>query len=123
MPTPLLQAAPMTHVADVERTVLFYQMLGMQLASTHRAPDGRLVWADLRAGTSRMMFTLASGPIDSSQQAILFYLYSESLVALREELIAAGIEVGPIRYPFYMEKGEIRLEDPDRYVLLIGQAG
>jgi hypothetical protein len=53
----------------------------------------------------------------------LFYLYSPDLIALREHLLAVGVKVLPITYPEYMPKGEIREEDPDGYVLLIGQAG
>jgi hypothetical protein len=59
----------------------------------------------------------------AGQQAVLFYLYTDDLIALREVLLASGVAVSEISYPFYMEKGEIRLEDPDGYVLLIGQIG
>jgi hypothetical protein len=68
------------------------------------------------------MLTRASAPVIPSQQAILFYLYSPDLIALREHLLAAGVKVSPITYPEYMPKGEIRVEDPDGYVLLIGQS-
>jgi hypothetical protein len=69
------------------------------------------------------MVTRASEPVVPSQQAVLFYLYSPNLVALREHLITAGVRVSPITYPEYMPKGEIRVDDPDGYCLLIGQAG
>jgi hypothetical protein len=69
------------------------------------------------------MFARASEPVIPSQQAVLFYLYSPDLIALREHLLASGVNVSPITYPEYMPKGEIRVEDPDGYVLLIGQAG
>jgi hypothetical protein len=42
---------------------------------------------------------------------------------LRDHLSAQGVKVSAITYPQYMPKGEIRVEDPDGYVLLIGQAG
>jgi uncharacterized glyoxalase superfamily protein PhnB len=113
----------MTHVADIARTIEFYEQLGAKLGGTHRNPRGQLVWASMTAGDSFFMFSLASGPIDAGQQAVLFYLYSENLVALREHMVAQGIEVSPITHPFYMEKGEMRAEDPDGYVLLIGQKG
>jgi hypothetical protein len=64
----------------------------------------------------------ASGPIIADQQAVLFYLYSPDLIALREHLLAKGVKVSEITYPDYMPKGEIRIEDPDGYVLLVGQA-
>ncbi len=52
----------------------------------------------------------------------MYYLYASNLVSLREDLLAKGIKVSAITYPQYMRKGEVRVEDPDGYVLLIGQA-
>jgi hypothetical protein len=37
--------------------------------------------------------------------------------------VANGVKVSPIAYPSYMPKGEIQVDDPDGYTLLIGQAG
>jgi hypothetical protein len=54
---------------------------------------------------------------------VLFYLYSPDLIALRAHLQSSGVKVSPITYPDYMPKGEIRVDDPDGYCLLIGQAG
>jgi hypothetical protein len=54
---------------------------------------------------------------------VLFYLYSPNVVTLREHLRAEGVHVSSITYPDYMPKGEVRVEDPDGYTLLIGQAG
>jgi uncharacterized glyoxalase superfamily protein PhnB len=113
----------MTHVVDIACTIAFYEQLGAKLGGTHRNPQGQLVWASMMAGDSFFMFSLASGPIIAEQQAVLFYLYSANLVALREQMVARGIEVSPITHPFYMEKGEMRAQDPDGYVLLIGQTG
>jgi hypothetical protein len=36
--------------------------------------------------------------------------------------VASGVKVSAISYPDYMPKGEIRVDDPDGYTLLIGQA-
>jgi hypothetical protein len=68
------------------------------------------------------MFARASAPVIPSQQAVLFDLYSPDLVALREHLLVSNIKVSPITYPDYMPKGEIRVEDPDGYCMLIGQS-
>ena len=78
--------------------------------------------ADLKRSVD-LMFARASAPVIASQQAVLFYLYSPNLVALREHLVANGVKVSPISYPDYMPKGEVRIDDPDGYCLLIGQAG
>ena len=114
---------PMAHAANVQRSVDFYQKLGMEVRGSLRNPSGTLRWVHLRCDQADLMLTRASGPVIPSQQAVLFYLYSPDLIALREHLLATGVKVSSITYPEYMPKGEIRLEDPDGYVLLIGQAG
>jgi hypothetical protein len=114
---------PMAHAADVQRAVDFYKLLGLELRGSLKASDGDLRWAHVACEQAHLMLARASGPIVASQQAVLFYLYSPDLVALREHLIAAGVNVSAITYPEYMPKGEVRLEDLDGYVLLIGQAG
>ena len=114
---------PMAHVADVQRAVDFYKLLGMDLRGSLKGSSGELQWAHIASEQADLMLTRASEPVVASQQAVLFYLYSPNLVALREHLIAAGVRVSSITYPEYMRKGEIRVEDPDGYVLLIGQVG
>src|ERR1700685_4629327 len=107
---------PMAHVADVQRAIDFYKMLGMQVRGSLRNPSGTLQWAHVACGQADLMFARASGPIIADQQAMLFYLYSPDLIALRGHLLTSGVSVSPISYPEYMPKGEIRLEDPDGYV-------
>jgi len=114
---------PMAHVVDVQRSVDFYKLLGMEMRGSLRNPSGELQWVHVACRQADLMLTRASEPVIASQQAVLFYLYSPNLVALRDHLLANGIKVSEISYPEYMRKGEIRLEDLDGYVLLIGQAG
>ncbi len=114
----------MAHVDNVQHSVDFYRLLGMELRGSLKASDSiQLRWAHVACEQAHLMLARASGPIVPSEQAVLFYLYSPNLIALREHLIVAGVSVSPITYPNYMPKGEVRLEDPDGYVLLIGQAG
>ena len=115
------------HVADVQRAVDFYRRLGLEVRNTHDV-DGTLVWAfitspadDPNEAGARLMLALADGPVDASQQAVLFYCWSPDIRALRDELQETGITVGEIEYPFYMPAGEFRVIDPDGYVLLVGQ--
>lgn len=114
---------PMAFVADVQRSIDFYARLGLTLRNTFNNPQGKLVWAHVHCEGAELMFSFASDPVVPSQQAVLFYLYSPNLVALRDHLLAQGIKASPITYPQYMPKGEFRAEDPDGYVLLIGQIG
>ena len=114
---------PMAHVANVQRSADFYQLFGMEVRGSLRNPSGGLQWVHLACEQAELMFSRASVPVIADQQAVLFYLYSPDLIALRDHLLASGVEVSAITYPPYMPKGEIRVEDPDGYVLLIGQAG
>jgi catechol 2,3-dioxygenase-like lactoylglutathione lyase family enzyme len=113
---------PMAHAADVQRAADFYQQLGMEIRGSRRDPAGKLQWVHLNCEHADVMFARASEPVIPGQQAVLFYLYSPDLIALREHLLASGVEVSKITYPAYMPKGEIRVEDPDGYCLLIGQS-
>jgi len=114
---------PMAFAADLQRSVDFYKLLGMEVRGSLRNSSGELQWVDLVSEQAQLMLARASDPVIPSQQAVLFYLYSPNLIALREHLLASGVNVSLITYPDYMPKGEIRAEDPDGYVLLIGQAG
>jgi catechol 2,3-dioxygenase-like lactoylglutathione lyase family enzyme len=114
---------PMAHAADVQRSVDFYKLLGMEVRGSLKTSGGELQWVHVACEQADLMFARASEPVVASQQAVLFYLYSPNLVALREYLISAGVRVSPITCPDYMPKGEVWVKDPDGYTLLIGQAG
>jgi len=114
---------PMMFVADVQRSVDFYAMLGFEQLGTHRDPNDVLVWTNMRAGNTDLMLAKASDPVDPTAQAVLFYLYSWDVIALREDLVARGITCSEISYPFYMQKGEFRITDPDGFALIIAQTG
>jgi hypothetical protein len=113
----------MVHVADVQSTVDFYKLMGLEVRGSLRNSAGDLQWVYMACERAEVMFTRADGPVIASQQAVLFYLYSPDLIALREHLLASGVKVSTIKYPEYMPRGEIRVDDPDGYCLLIGQAG
>ena len=114
---------PMAHAVDVQRSSDFYRLLGMEIRGSLRTPSGELQWVHLASDQADIMFARASEPVIAGQQAVLFYLYSPNLIALRDHLLAIGVKASPITYPDYMPKGEIRVDDPDGYCLLIGQAG
>jgi hypothetical protein len=50
-------------------------------------------------------------------------MYTPDLAGLREQLLACGVKVPPIGYPEYMPSGEMRIADPDGYVILVGHWG
>lgn len=110
------------HVASVTRSIAFYADLGFAVHNTV-VPDGQTepVWAWLRSEKADLMVGLADGPVDASQQAVLFYLYFDDIRRTRDALVERGHAPGAIQYPFYMPGGECRLQDPDGYVLMLAQ--
>lgn len=131
---------PFAHVVGVDDSIAFYALLGFSIKSVLRDRDGRSFWAMLGSGGAELMLARASGEIDDSQQAILFYMYAENVIAMRSHLLAKGLtdgqryvgQAGPgggrkvvfqPTHPHHMPAGELRVIDPDGYVILIGQLG
>ena len=111
---------PFVHVADVERSLRFYELLGFTVADTYRLED-RLDWASLESGDARLMLAHAHEPVDPARQAVLFYLYADDLQALHEHLRAHGVPAGEIRDGSPGPREEMCVRDPDGYVLMIAQ--
>jgi catechol 2,3-dioxygenase-like lactoylglutathione lyase family enzyme len=111
---------PFVRVVDVERSVAFYCHLGFAVEDVAKYQD-RLSWASLRSEGAEMMLEGTHGPSDPDRQRVLFYLYSRDLAALREQLIGAGIEAGEIEDGTPGPREEMRVTDPDGYVLMIAQ--
>jgi len=141
----ILHLIPMAHVADVERSLAFYARLGFVRGDTHADAQGKPVWASAvcpatsqGGGKGAIMFAQANGPVDAGVQAVLFYMYSTDVGALRRHLLSAGVMDGgafgadaqksqshavlfDLVHPFYMPAGQLRIHDPDGYVILVGQ--
>ena len=112
---------PFVHVADVGRSIAFYELLGFAVKDTYEH-DHRLDWAALESDHARLMLARASQAIDLHQQAVLFYLYSDDLAALRDHLLAHGVAVGEIVDGSPGPEQEMGLSDPDGYCLMVAQA-
>ena len=129
---------PMLHVMDVERSVRFYALLGLAPGQIMREHSGRAFWARMGEGEATIMFAAASGPVNAEEQAVIVYLYSKDVAALRTHLLSSGLHDGgafdgcpgpnggrsvafEITRPHYMPAGEMRMADEDGYCLLIGQ--
>jgi catechol 2,3-dioxygenase-like lactoylglutathione lyase family enzyme len=135
----------MAHVADVDRSVAFYALLGFECISRFSGSDDQTVWARVKSLNAQLMLSRASGAVVAADQAVLFYMYSEDVAALRQHLLSQGLAsagrppgeeppadpaapvktrvVFDISRPFYMPEGELRIHDPDGYCILVGQLG
>ena len=112
---------PLAHVADVAKSIEFYKLLGFEVKNTVER-DGQLQWAWLQNGQADFMIARSARPMNPEAQDVLFYLYAPEVVAFRNELQGRGVKVGQLSYPFYMPRGEFRVDDPDGYTLFIAHA-
>ena len=120
-PVPVRDLVPYAHVRDIAVSVDFYSLLGFEPISTVGGRNEDVWWVYLQSNRARLMLAVASEPVVPEAQAVLFYLYTDDVARLRDQLIRAGLEPSVVRHPSYMPAGELRLHDPDGYVLLIGQ--
>ena len=110
----------MAHVADVSRSIAFYEKLGFAVGNTFVPPGASgPSWAWLQWGQAKLMITQADQPVVAEQQAVLFYLYYDDVPEAKASLSRLGIETGPINHPFYAPGGEFRVVDPDGYCLMV----
>ena len=124
---PITGLVPMVPVLDVERSVEFYKLLAFAVGN--REPkEGRMGWAwlyapgapDWRRGPN-LMLSRCDRAIPDDTPRTLFYCYASDLVAIRGELERAGLNPGPIAYPFYLPDGEFELHDPDGHCVMVAQ--
>jgi ketosteroid isomerase-like protein/catechol 2,3-dioxygenase-like lactoylglutathione lyase family enzyme len=112
---------PFVHVADVPASIAFYEQLGFRVTATHPPSADALDWASLEADQGQLMLARADEPVERRAQGVLFYLFARDLFGLRDRLLAAGIEAGEIHDGRPGPAVEMRLVDPDGYVLVIAQ--
>ena len=126
---PISGVVAMIHVADPERSIGFYRLLGFEVGN-RVPPAGPIGWAWLyqpdapnwKTGAN-LMITRTSRPLNPEAQDVLFYLYAKDLVALRQRLIDEGVKVSEISHPDYLPEGEFGMNDPDGYCLMVAQSG
>jgi catechol 2,3-dioxygenase-like lactoylglutathione lyase family enzyme len=114
-------STPMLHVAEIERSIRFYELLGFVTVDTDRCTP--LGWARMHCDGGAVMFLRAEEPLDPVRVTTMLYMYTPDLAALREQLLAAGIKVPAINYPGYMPGGEIFMPDPDGYSIIVAHWG
>ena len=79
------------------------------------------MWAALRSEGAELMVSTDGDSVDPADQGVLFYLYSSNLAALREQLLTAGIDAGKILDGTPAPREQMRVTDPDGYVLMVAQ--
>jgi len=114
-------STPILHVAEIEKSIQFYEWLGFDTIDT----DGcvPLGWARLHCEGGAVMFLRAEEPPQASSPRTFLYMYTPDLVGLREQLLRNGVKVPEIRYPGYMPSGEVQFVDPDGNCIAVGHWG
>ncbi len=119
MPQKLSGLIPLAHVADVQKSIEFYQLLGFEVKNTVRNEQGRLQWAWVQNGKADLMLARSGREMNPGAQDILFYMYAPDVTAYRADLERKGVKVGPMSYPFWSPRGEFRIDDLDGYALFV----
>jgi hypothetical protein len=83
-------------------------------------PAGRLNWANLSSEGAELMLQRAFSRV-TDPGAIVLWLYSRDLAALRQQLIAAGISPGEIVDGTPGPRHQMELTDPDGYTVMVAQ--
>ena len=116
-----LGLVPYAKVTDVQRAVAFYEKLGFTVDNQHPGDSPAPMWVWLNAGKANLMLHTTDEPVSASEQRVFFYLYVADVAAFRDQVVAAGIDAGPLTHPFYLPIGEFEVRDPDGYMVMIGQ--
>lgn len=119
----LLDMTPMLSVADIHKSLEFYQgVLGFErLNSDEELEEWK--WALVKSGDVKLMLTQNGGPVHPEGEHdfnTVFYFYPEDVAALHEKLSNAGHAVTELIVTFYQMK-EFSLKDPDGHLLSFGQ--
>ena len=120
-PVEFKAAVALIHVADVQRSIDFYQKLGFEVGNTPLTnQEGIKTFAWLHRGrASQIMVTRTGRPLNPGAQDVMFYLYVENMPAHRQHLIDRGVQVGEVQYPFWSPGGEFRVDDPDGWTWIV----
>jgi catechol 2,3-dioxygenase-like lactoylglutathione lyase family enzyme len=111
---------PFAHVADMARSIRFYETIGLRVQNTVAAPDrAGITWAWLAANDASLMLAQATAPLDAAAQGVLFYLYVDDVDLEFARLAAAGLAPTDKRTESYAPRGEFRVTDPDGYAVMI----
>ena len=111
---------PFVHVADVDRSIAYYERLGFAMEN-EVAPEGRRIWAFLERGDARLMVAEADETVDPHVQGVLFYLYTRDLDTLRARLLDAGVAAEGITTGGPGPDRQMALDDPDGYRLMVAE--
>ena len=100
-------------MADLQRSIDFYETLGFEVRERYEQ-EGWLLWCRLGRDSAELMLALASEPVHDHAQGVLFYLHVDDLDAIGADAPVLDVDSPrPAR--------EMRLQDPDGYVIVVAE--
>lgn len=119
--TPGLQSmVAVTYVRDIDTSRAFYGLLGFHEEQSGAGPASG--WLVLQQNGHSVLLASSQPPLDIPPLPLLFYFFVDDLDALVTEIHAAGAQADHLGYPPHALGGEVKLLDPDRNTVLLGQA-
>lgn len=124
-PDAVVDLVPFLFVADVERSIPFYEALGFDVIKRYE-PEGRLEFAGLEATSAAKVMLARVDEVPEmdpdAQTPGFLYLYTSDLEALRDRLLARGhdadeIEDGPGPGP----TRQMCVRDPDGHGHMVAE--
>lgn len=118
----LSKLVPSLGVSDLRRSLAFYRdFFGFSLVDSWEDGDGEVVWCWLRSGVTELMLQQLSPEQQITLEPALgqswvLYLRPSDIDEIRDDLVAAGLEVSDIALTPYGAR-ECFLTDPDGYEL------
>jgi catechol 2,3-dioxygenase-like lactoylglutathione lyase family enzyme len=102
---------PLLHVTDMERSIAFYERLGLEPEAFFEQ-EGWLLWCRLRSDDeAELMLTFTGDPPHVHEGTVALYLFVEDLD------VVAGL--GPVEKADPSAAQAVRLQDPDGYEILV----
>ncbi len=116
-------ATPIYHVAEITKSLEFYERLGFTTVFIDDCKPPSYARMECSGGAIAFLAAEKDHPVNPAAQGVLLYMYTPDLAGLHAQLIASGVTVSGIGYPGYMPRGEFNLLDPDGYRLCVGHWG
>jgi hypothetical protein len=119
MRTGVEAAVPVLYVRSIESASAFYALFGYD--QMQAGGDGDARWSYLKCGQHTVLLACVQPALITAELPLLIYLYVTDLAGVRDRLDAAGQDYQLTGYPDHAPGGELRTQDPDGNVVLVGQ--
>jgi hypothetical protein len=112
-------AVPVVYVRDITLSQAFYALFGYR--EQRGGGEGDAHWSYLQCGEHTLLLACVQPPLIPVELPLLIYVYVTNLAGVREQFDLARHGYELVGYPDHAPGGELRTQDPDGNVVLVGQ--